>query len=101
MREDNLLGTQPKRFVVTTNSNHKLEIYLNYLKTVVAGPPLLSNPEPPGPGESFATRRELVPEEAYSADFLTLLYFHGSYLQLRSDAPRRSALLHQGQSTRA
>jgi hypothetical protein len=24
MREDNLLGTQPKRFVVTTNSNHKL-----------------------------------------------------------------------------
>jgi transposase InsO family protein len=29
MREDNLLGTQPKRFVVTTNSNHKLEIYLN------------------------------------------------------------------------
>ncbi len=29
MREDNLLGMQPKRFVVTTNSNHKLEIYLN------------------------------------------------------------------------
>ena len=29
MREDNLLGLQPKRFVVTTNSNHKLEIYLN------------------------------------------------------------------------
>jgi transposase InsO family protein len=29
MREDNLLGIQPKRFVVTTNSNHKLEIYLN------------------------------------------------------------------------
>ncbi|MGH9711852.1 MAG: IS3 family transposase [Candidatus Acidiferrales bacterium] len=29
MREDNLLGVQPKRFVVTTNSNHKLEIYLN------------------------------------------------------------------------
>jgi putative transposase len=29
MRKDNLLGVQPKRFVVTTNSNHKLEIYLN------------------------------------------------------------------------
>ncbi len=29
MPEDNLLGLQPKRFVVTTNSNHKLEIYLN------------------------------------------------------------------------
>jgi transposase InsO family protein len=29
MREDNLLGMQPKQFVVTTNSNHKLEIYLN------------------------------------------------------------------------
>ena len=29
MREDNLLGVQPKRFVVTTNSNHRLEIYLN------------------------------------------------------------------------
>jgi len=25
MREDNLLGVQPKRFVITTNSNHKLE----------------------------------------------------------------------------
>jgi putative transposase len=29
MREDNLLGIPPKRFVVTTNSNHKLEVYLN------------------------------------------------------------------------
>ena len=29
MREDDLLGIQPKRFVVTTNSNHKLEVYLN------------------------------------------------------------------------
>src|SRR5258705_7712889 len=29
MQEDNLLGMQPERFVVTTNSNHKLEIYLN------------------------------------------------------------------------
>jgi transposase InsO family protein len=29
MQEDNLLGVQPKLFVVTTNSNHKLEIYLN------------------------------------------------------------------------
>jgi putative transposase len=29
MREDNLLGMQPKRSVVTTNSNHKLGIYLN------------------------------------------------------------------------
>jgi putative transposase len=29
MREDNLLGVQPKRFVGTTNSSHKLEVYLN------------------------------------------------------------------------
>ena len=29
MREDNLLGIQPKRFVVTTNSDHKFEVYLN------------------------------------------------------------------------
>jgi putative transposase len=29
MREDNLLAVQPKRFVVTTHSNHKLEVYLN------------------------------------------------------------------------
>src|SRR5579883_2369728 len=29
MREDDLLGIQPKRFMVTTNSNHKLEVYLN------------------------------------------------------------------------
>ena len=29
MREDNLLAVQPKRFVVTTNSNHELEVYLN------------------------------------------------------------------------
>ena len=29
MWEDNLLAMQPKRFVVTTNSDHKFEIYLN------------------------------------------------------------------------
>ena len=29
MRDDNLLAIQPKRFVVTTNSKHKLEVYLN------------------------------------------------------------------------
>lgn len=29
MREDNLLALQPKRFVVTTNSDHELEVYLN------------------------------------------------------------------------
>lgn len=29
MREDNLLGLQPKRFVVTTDSNHSLEIAVN------------------------------------------------------------------------
>ena len=29
MREDNLLALQPKRFRITTNSNHKFEIYLN------------------------------------------------------------------------
>jgi putative transposase len=29
MREDNLLGLQPQRFKVATNSNHKFEVYLN------------------------------------------------------------------------
>lgn len=29
MRDDNLLAIQPKRFIVTTNSKHKLEVYLN------------------------------------------------------------------------
>ena len=29
MREDNLLAIQPRAFVVTTNSDHTLEIYLN------------------------------------------------------------------------
>jgi putative transposase len=29
MREDNLLAVQPRQFVVTTNSDHRLEVYLN------------------------------------------------------------------------
>jgi transposase InsO family protein len=29
MREDNLLGVQPRAFVVTTDSDHQLEVYLN------------------------------------------------------------------------
>jgi putative transposase len=29
MREDNLLGVQPRAFVVTTDSHHELEVYLN------------------------------------------------------------------------
>ncbi len=29
MQDDNLLAVQPKRFVVTTNSKHKCEVYLN------------------------------------------------------------------------
>jgi transposase InsO family protein len=29
MREDNLLAVQPRSFVVTTKSNHQLEVYLN------------------------------------------------------------------------
>src|SRR5687768_18428885 len=29
MREDNLLAVQPRAFVVTTDSKHELEIYLN------------------------------------------------------------------------
>ena len=29
MREDNLLAVQPRQFVVTTQSDHKLEVYLN------------------------------------------------------------------------
>ncbi len=29
MREDNLLAVQPRAFVVTTNSEHEFEVYLN------------------------------------------------------------------------
>ncbi len=29
IREDNLLAVQPKAFVVTTDSRHELEVYLN------------------------------------------------------------------------
>jgi hypothetical protein len=29
MREDSLLGVQPRAFVVTTDSDHELEVYLN------------------------------------------------------------------------
>lgn len=29
LREDNLLGVQPRRFVVTTESDHRFEVYLN------------------------------------------------------------------------
>jgi transposase InsO family protein len=29
MREDNLLAAQPKSFVVTTDSDHELQVYLN------------------------------------------------------------------------
>jgi putative transposase len=29
MQEDNLLGLQPRRFKVTTDSSHKFEVYLN------------------------------------------------------------------------
>ena len=29
MREDNLLAVQPRAFVVTTDSDHELEVYLN------------------------------------------------------------------------
>jgi len=32
MREDDLLALQPKRFVVTTDSKHELEVYLNLAK---------------------------------------------------------------------
>jgi putative transposase len=34
MREDNLLGIRPKRFVVATNSNHKLQVYLNLARRI-------------------------------------------------------------------
>ena len=29
MRDDNLLAVQPRQFVITTRSDHKLEVYLN------------------------------------------------------------------------
>jgi putative transposase len=32
MREDNLLAVQPRAFVVTTDSKHELEVYLNLAK---------------------------------------------------------------------
>jgi len=36
MREDNLLAVQPRQFVVTTDSNHELEVYLNLKSEVEA-----------------------------------------------------------------
>ena len=30
MREDNLLAVQPRAFVVTTDSDHDFEVYLNF-----------------------------------------------------------------------
>lgn len=32
MREDNLLAIQPRAFLVTTDSDHELEVYLNVAK---------------------------------------------------------------------
>jgi transposase InsO family protein len=37
MREDNLLAVQPRQFVVTTDSNHDLEIYLNLASRMKLG----------------------------------------------------------------
>ena len=34
MREDNLLAVQPRQFVVTTKSDHKLEVYLNLAQRI-------------------------------------------------------------------
>jgi len=42
MREDNLLGLQPQRFKVTTNSNHKFEVYLNLAARMKLTAPLVS-----------------------------------------------------------
>jgi hypothetical protein len=36
MREDNLLAVQPRQFVVTTKSDHKLEVYLNLARHATA-----------------------------------------------------------------
>ena len=33
MREDNLLAMQPRAFVVTTDSDHELQVYLNRCRT--------------------------------------------------------------------
>lgn len=35
MREDDLLAVQPKRFVTTTDSNHRLEVYLNLARRMM------------------------------------------------------------------
>jgi putative transposase len=37
MREDNLLAVQPRQFVVTTDSNHDLEVYLNLASRMKLG----------------------------------------------------------------
>jgi helix-turn-helix protein/transposase len=43
MRDDNLLAIQPKRFVVTTNSKHKCEVYLNLAgRMTLTGSPIVS-----------------------------------------------------------
>ena len=34
MREDNLLAVQPRQFVVTTDSDHELEVYLNLARRI-------------------------------------------------------------------
>ena len=34
MREDNLLAVQPRHFVVTTDSDHQLEVYLNLARRI-------------------------------------------------------------------
>ncbi len=52
------------RLVVETFANH-----LDPL-TAMAAPPLLNNMEPAGADESFSTKPELVPEDAYDSEFL-------------------------------
>ena len=41
MRKDNLLALRRRRFVVTTNSNHKFEVYLNLARWVGSSGPSL------------------------------------------------------------
>jgi hypothetical protein len=50
----------------------------------MAAPPLLMNAEPMKAGETWFTKPELVPEEAYDAEFLNKLGASGVVFEQRS-----------------
>jgi gamma-glutamyltranspeptidase / glutathione hydrolase len=66
------------RIIIATFGNH-LD-----LTAIMAAPPLLINAEPWKPGDTLATRAELVPEGAYDPDFLKTLKTAGLNIEERS-----------------